>query len=433
MKQEDKITKEIGDKLRGMREEPPAGMFERIEQTLLANGVVAGADVKPASEEKHSEKSRVVPLWGRRWLGGVAASLVAASLLLVLTVTLRRSAPEEIVVAEVGGLVAPEAVVPMVESVLPTEEPAPSMLAVAMAPKVTKPVVAHVEVEDVDLTPEKPEVQTVFESENSEQQKGSSKSSVRKARKRSSSRKSDAELEEYWRSVLSEKPRKRGLAHPTEVALYAANLGFEQGHIQQHEVAKSPMLLTEENQLSSGSHYMAPSLVQPKAKSELKHFMPVTVGVTVSYLLNDWLSVDSGLLYTNLYSTGDSSGALSDYGRRRTMDYIGVPLALSVYFADLSRVSFYGRLGSTMEFCVNANDKNLLDGKMIEKYPLEVPRLTFSLDAAVGATCALWGGFGLFGEVGCSYWMAPKDYPENYRTVHPLSLSSRVGLRFTFN
>ena len=62
-----------------------------------------------------------------------------------------------------------------------------------------------------------------------------------------------------------------------------------------------------------------------------------------------------------------------------------------------------------------------------------MPSLTFSLDAAVGASYALWGTMGLFGEVGCSYWMAPQGYAENYRTVNPLSLSTRFGLRFTFN
>lgn len=440
MKHEDKIAKEIGDKLRGFREEPPAGMFERIEQTLLANGVVKGADAQPTPAQ--NDKSKTIPLWGRRWWGVAATAMVAASLLLVLTIGLRRSAPEEIKVATS----LPEVVVPEVQllqdKVAPVEpKKEQAVLAATMAPRVAKPVVARVAVEDMIPTDKEPAMQSdviaeAQESVASEAQENPQKkriSSSRTARKRSSSRKSDAELEEYWRSVLSEKPRKRGLAHPTEVALYAANLGFEQGHIQHNNIVNSPMLITEENQLSAGSHYMAPSLVPQQAKSTLEHFMPVTVGVTVSYLVDDWLSVDSGLLYTNLYSTSDASSGMSDYGRRRTIDYLGVPLAMSVYFADFSRVSLYGRLGGTMELCINAKDKYYFDGVLDEKRSLDVPAITFSLDAAVGATCALWGGFGLFGEVGCSYWMAPKDYPENYRTVHPLSLASRVGLRFTFN
>ena len=220
---------------------------------------------------------------------------------------------------------------------------------------------------------------------------------------------------------------------PVEIGLYAANVGFNRGHVEVENVAGSSMLVSEKNQHSVGGQYMAPSLVAPREKSHLEHFMPVTVGVTVSRALNGWLSMDSGLLYTNLYSVSKSSGAISNYSMRRTMDFLGVPLALSASFANLGDLSFYGRLGGTVELCINANDKTFVDGVMANKSRLDVPTLTLSFDAALGASYQIVGAVGLFGEVGCSYWKSPADYPENYRTVHPLSLSSRFGLRFTFN
>lgn len=421
---DDKLTQELGDKLRGFREEPPAGMFDRIEQTLMASGVV-----EPASAEKPAVM--VVPLWRRTWVRGVAATLAAASLALAVMVGLRENMPEEIVVAEQ----MPNEEVPTPE--IHTEEvvaPEVEMLALQMAPKVSRPTVAKVaDVEDVtteevEQTATEPTEERVATAARRE---GRAKNS--RTRQRSSSRRSDGELEEYWRSFFTEEPRKRSLSHPTQVAIYASNLGFNQGHINVNNVANSSMLLTENNQLTAGGSYLSPMLVQPKAKSRLEHFMPVTVGVTVSYALNDWLSLDSGLLYTNLYSTSDTSGAVSDFARRRTIDYLGVPLAMSIYFADFDRLSLYGKLGGTAELCIGAKDKEFMDGVMTRKTKLDVTPLTFSLDAAVGAGYALWGGFGLFGEVGCSYWLAPDDYPENYRTVHPLSLSIRAGLRFTFN
>lgn len=421
---DDKLTQQVGDKLRGFREEPPAGMFDRIEQTLLASGVV-----EPIPAEEPAVK--VVPLWRRTWMRGVAATLAAASLALAVMVGLRENMPEEIVVAEQ----MPEVEVPTPE--IHTEEfvaPEVEMLAVQMAPKVSRPTVAKVvEVEDV-TTEEVGQPATEPTEERvatATRREGRAKNS--RTRQRSSSRRSDGELEEYWRGFFTEEPRKRSISHPTQVAIYASNLGFNQGHINVNNVANSPMLLTENNQLTAGGSYLSPMLVQPKAKSRLEHFMPVTVGVTVSYALNDWLSLDSGLLYTNLYSTSDTSGAVSDFARKRTIDYLGVPLAMSIYFADFDRLSLYGKLGGTAELCIGAKDKEFMDGVMTRKTKLDVTPLTFSLDAAVGAGYALWGGFGLFGEVGCSYWLAPDDYPENYRTVHPLSLSIRAGLRFTFN
>lgn len=426
---DDKLTQELGDKLRGFREEPPAGMFDRIEQTLLASGVV---EPTPAKEPA----VKVVPLWRRTWVRGVAATLAAASLALAVMVGLRENMPEEIVVAQMPEVEAPT---PELAGEEVADLPEVEMLAMQMAPKVAPIVVAAVQLED--MMPEVEQVSTAEESnevavqseQNTTERRAKKSKTPRTTRQRSSSRKSDAELDEYWRGIFTEEPRQRSLANLTQVALYASNLGFDQGHIQSKDVVNSPMLLTENNQLTSGSSYLSPMLVQPKAKSRLEHFMPVTVGVTVSYALNDWLSIDSGLLYTNLYSTSDTSGAVSDFARKRTIDYLGVPLAMSIYFADFDRLSLYGKLGGTAELCISAKDKEFMDGVMTRKTKLDVAPLTFSLDAAVGAGYALWGGLGLFGEVGCSYWLAPDNYPENYRTVHPLSLSIRAGLRFTFN
>jgi hypothetical protein len=198
-------------------------------------------------------------------------------------------------------------------------------------------------------------------------------------------------------------------------------------------LAHSQMLVQEQHQLGGGS-YMGPMMSSQRRTANLEHSMPVTLGVTVSYSLTDWLSVDSGILYTSLSSRGESEGAVSSYVCRRSMDYIGVPLALSAYFAEFDRFSLYGRLGITGELCISSNDAYYLDGNFNSQERLSNQgALSLSFDAAAGVTYALVGGLGLFGEVGCSYWNVPENYPENYRTLHPLSLTTRLGVRFTFN
>lgn len=418
---DDKFSEILGDKLRSMEDVPPVGMFERIEQTLRAM-------------ESAEEPKKIVPLWNRPFVRGVAAALVAAMLTLVVVVALRDNAPAEM------EIMAEQIVEELNEEPsLPTSEPTPEPEKVAMvASRIAKPAATteiaslQMDREIVEPSVESQAAEVVAETATEEPQK--IKKSERRRHKRTySSRKNQQELEEYWRNALSEEPRQRGLAQPAEVGLYAQNVGFNVGHIERNNLANSPMMVNEQNATVEGGSYLSPTLVQTNNCSNLEHFMPVSAGVTVSYTLNDWLSVDSGLLYTNLYSKSDSSGALSSYGRRRTLDYLGVPLALSAYFADFDRLSLYGRLGGTVELNINAKDKIYMDGECVEKVALDVPALTFSVDVAVGATYALWGGMGLFGEVGCAYWIAPAGYVENYRTVHPLSLSTRFGLRFAFN
>lgn len=415
---DDKYDKLLGDKLADFREEPPAGMFERIEQTLAAQVATAQA------EEKVSEPVVVVPLWRRPVVRGFAAAVAAAVVALAVVVNMKDMAPtivevaQAVDVAQMPAVAAPEVGVKMPDAKALTE------------------VEQYKIVTEVWEEPELDMLAKAFQPMQ-EEKKGVAQSGETKKtttpRKRSTSRRNNSDVEEFWRTMLAQQERERGNEGPVEIGLYAANVGFNRGHVEVENVAGSSMLVSEKNQHSVGGQYMAPSLVAPREKSHLEHFMPVTVGVTVSRALNGWLSMDSGLLYTNLYSVSKSSGAISNYSMRRTMDYLGVPLALSASFANLGDLSFYGRLGGTVELCINANDKTFVDGVMANKSRLDVPTLTLSFDAALGASYQIVGAVGLFGEVGCSYWKSPADYPENYRTVHPLSLSSRFGLRFTFN
>ena len=417
----DKYNQLLGDKLRGFREEPPAGMFERIEQTLVEQGVVAKA------EEMASEPAVVVPLWRRPMVRSLAAVVAAAVVALAVVVNMKEMAPQIIEVAQMPAIGGPEVGVEM-----PSVDRLAQLTSLAVRPAERVEIVEKEAQECCmpDGDSEKPEeVQSVA---NSDEKKSQTKA-VR-SRRRTVSRKDATELDSFWRGLLAEQTTTQRRESPSQIGLYAANVGFNRGNVQAENVAGSSMMVNERREPSAGGgSYMAPSLVAPLETSRLEHYMPVTVGVTVSYTLYDWLSMDSGLLYTNLYSSSVNAGAMSSFRRRRTMDYLGVPLALSASIVDVDRFSIYGRLGGTAELCINANDKTFIDGEMADKSYLDVPALTFSLDAAVGASFQLLGNMGLFGEVGCSYWMAPEEYPENYRTVHPLSLSSRFGVRFTFN
>lgn len=422
---DDKFSEILGDKLRSMEDVPPEGMFERIEQTLRTMEVA-------------KEPKRIVPLWNIPFVRGVAAALVAAMLTLVVVVALRDNAPEEMMI--VAEQMVEESSVEQEMSLL---LPAPKMersvvavepVAVAKSTHIVDVVTLQMDKQVVENAEEMSSVTPAIDDKvASDKKSDGGERRSKKSRRTHASRKDQQQLEEYWRSVLSEEPRQRGVAHPAEVGLYAQNVGFNRGHIERNNLANSSMMVAEQNSTTVGGSYLSPSLVQNDSSTKLEHFMPITVGVTVSYSLSDWLSVDSGLLYTNVYSMSDSSGVLSSYGRRRTLDYLGVPLALSVYFADFDRLLLYGRVGGTVELNINAKDKIYMDGECVEKYALNVPALTFSIDAAVGATYALWGGVGLFGEVGCAYWNAPAGYVDNYRTVNPLSLSTRFGLRYAFN
>lgn len=425
-----KYKTELGDKLGRFREEPPEGMFERIEESLMASGVASSSESAP-------QTAPVVPLWRRPWLKGVAATLAAASVAIGLMVGLGDEV-EQMVQQQTPSIMAvAESPIVNAEEVTAIDEPE------VLVAEVITPIQESVAAGKGELVAMVALAQTESEPQlaesTAEKEQTTANTKTRKKREKVSltsekrERRSREELEQYWRSVIEEEPWDRGVEHPVQIALYTANMGLNRGDVQMDNLAHSQMLVQEQHQLGGGS-YLGPMMSLQRRTANLEHSMPVTLGVTVSYSLTDWLSVDSGLLYTSLSSRGESEGAVSSYVCSRSMDYLGIPLALSVYFAEFDRLSLYGRLGLTGELCVSSKDKFYIDGNFNSDEQLSNQgALSLSFDAAAGVTYSLVGGLGLFGEVGCSYWNAPENYPENYRTLHPLSLTTRLGVRFTFN
>lgn len=418
----DKYKAVLGDKLGQFREEPPADMFERIEQTLAASGAVGSPQAEKAKV--------VVPLWRRPIFKGAVAMLVAASVALAIVLNLDDKV-EQLAVAEVEDVMVAQEIAPVEEQAseeIPSVDPVQQIMPQRGAGKGGE-MVAMVALNEAEVHPVLAETKEEA-AETTTTKKKREKATVTSSQR--SERRSREELEQYWREMLAEEPRERGVAHPVQIALHTANVGINRGDVNINNLANSQMLVREQHELGGGS-YMGPMMAQPM-KTNLEHSMPVTLGVTVSYSLTDWLSVDSGLLYTSLSSKGESSGAASNYLCSRSMDYLGIPVALSLYVAEFDRLSLYGRVGVTGELCVRSRDRFYLDGKLNREENLENLNTTsLSFDAAAGVNYALVGGLGLFGEVGCSYWKSPEGYPENYRTLHPLSLTTRIGVRFTFN
>lgn len=448
----DKLNQELGDKLACFREEPPEGMFERIEQTLLAGGFVAGAE-SPAEEPARV----VVPLWRRPLFRSVVASLAAASVCLAVVLYGGRQRAEELkgeqpILAQESPLAQEQELVATLESgeEKPSEEVAvaeQTKVVAARSPRrkaAVEPatvaevvVAAEAESEVVAVVQEHSE-QTAAEKKDNGEGKTTTKKSTREryaaslAARKNTSRRSGSELDEYWRGVLGEQDEPRG-PRPVQVALYTENLGIGRGDVQKSNVSNSQMLVREQSELGGGS-FLGPMMAQKERTATLEHSMPVSVGVTVSYSLTDWLSLESGLLFASYSSRGETVGTMSSYVRRRTMGYLGVPLSVKMDVVEFNAITLYGSVGLMGEVCISAKDKIYLDGALNNVTALkEFDRFTTSFNAVVGVDYRLFDNVGLFGEVGCSYWSVPDSYPENYRTIHPLSLTTRVGLSYSFN
>lgn len=412
----------MSERFREFRQEPPEGLFERIAQSVEA---VEAAAAQP----------KVVPLWRRpavRWAG---AAIAAASLLVGLFISTLRTTEQ--VEAELLADITVEDMVLMSEQT-PTEEP---MQEVVSAPAVAIATYSnHTNLTTVPTEEPNMELGTSTKQSPEEvaptEQKADKEHTTKRSRKQ---RRQMKEAEEYWRNQIAQEVYyNQSSRNPIEVRLYAANSGFNDGDIQMTNVARSPMLVQEASDISNPSNTLLPegeplrTYAAAYMPSSLKHFMPITVGARISYSLNEWLSVESGITYTNLYSRSKNWGATNEYCRQQNQHLLGIPLALSANFIDLGPVSLYAKAGTSIDLNVSTTNSVYIDGTLVDSDPMKRHGFYYSLDVSAGASYSLWQGLGIFAEWGVSYWQSTKPQPISYRTENPFGMNIQVGLKYTF-
>ncbi len=447
----------LGDKLSEMREMPSEGLFDRIEATLAAMGQAtpvatqeAEQQVAEAPEVVEQQPKRVVPLWSRQWVRTSVAVAAAIALFVGVVVMTDQSAPEEVVVAEVQPEQPtlpdqqPEVEIqgeqPSVQEWLAAATPH-NLLSSSSQQQHPASVKAAGESSVNEGEADNIKQSTEVVADNSKKSATTKKLTSTQHTKRKSQRKSNAEIEEYWRSVLGEDyyyaDEEDGLRllAPTDVSLYASNVGFNQGHIQVNNLANSAMLVSEQAaQGGDGSLAGTPTFMKAPRKevSELKHYMPVSVGLNATFALGEWLALESGVTYTNLYSKSNNSGKVSTYHYTQNLHYIGVPLAVNINLVNFGSLSLYGKAGGSIEFCVAAKKRQYIDGAINIVEDINTEGVQIGLNAAAGVNYRLVDNLGLFAEAGVGYWTATKPQPSSWRSEHPLGFSLMAGLRFAF-
>ena len=68
--------------------------------------------------------------------------------------------------------------------------------------------------------------------------------------------------------------------------------------------------------------------------------MPVSAGVTVERKLNDFLGIETGLLYSNLRSAGQH------------LHYLGIPVKVNVTLVDTKKIDLYATVGGIADKCI---------------------------------------------------------------------------------
>ncbi len=174
--------------------------------------------------------------------------------------------------------------------------------------------------------------------------------------------------------------------------------------------------------------------------SKMHHNQPVSAGITVSKAFAERFSVETGLMYTYLYSKLLNANPESNLLQSQHFHYLGIPVNVNYRIFSVGGFNTYFTIGAMVEkdiygeFRSNMssyrNGFNSLDASTSHKIKQKNPQ--YSLSTGLGISYPIYRGFNLYGKMGGSYYFNTKN---EYKTIYSdkkIILDLRLGIRYDF-
>lgn len=138
--------------------------------------------------------------------------------------------------------------------------------------------------------------------------------------------------------------------------------------------------------------------------------MPVSVGLTIERKLNDYLGIETGLMYSNLSSTGQH------------LHYLGIPLKANVTFLKTKKIDLYATVGGIIDKCVAGAPDNGFNEEPVQ----------LAATAGMGITYKINDRLAVFAEPGVTHHFKTDSKLATVRTKRPTNFNLLCGLRMTY-
>ncbi len=164
------------------------------------------------------------------------------------------------------------------------------------------------------------------------------------------------------------------------------------------------------------------------------HHLPIKLGVSFRYELDERWNLQSGLTYSYLASDISENMGKDSYDTKQKLHYIGIPLQLGYKLGESKRFRSYIAAGFQVEKLVSGkavtrHSKNKEpQGTFIQN--ISDKRLLFSILASYGVEYALGKNFSLYAEPGIHYYFKNGNGLQTHYNEQPLDLNLTIGFRF---
>lgn len=430
---DEKWIKDIRNRMEDYSEPLPAGLWEKIDSEISA--------------------PKVIPLW-KRWQSVAAAAVVVIA---VSTLSVwywgNDKSLKDANLAGVTNIENDENIEQLSDlikdGVIKNPEATVQVTADNAVSEKLKPVSGKVQSENEIMTLSSFEQQTIDNDEVKKEDKETPKTeeNVRSKEKRINMMKADRETLKRNASYMAMAGEKRKSGrNDLELGVMAGNIPYSSSNSfgGMSRLSSAPKSLSSVNnsvvgEISDASATYSQVLFNNMDKetyTDVKHHVPVTVGVSVKWNLNDKWALESGLNYTYLYSEL-RSGANSYIEDKQKLHYVGIPLKVQRSIWNNSIFSLYASAGGMMEKCVSGTVETVyVDGntkKNQEREDLDVKPLQFSVLASLGVQANFNKHLSLYLEPGMIYYFDDNTDILTIRKDKPFNFNLQLGLRFNIN
>lgn len=185
-------------------------------------------------------------------------------------------------------------------------------------------------------------------------------------------------------------------------------------------------------------YYSANGMQPSKNIAEMEHVLPLSFGFTFSKNIIDRLSLETGLVYTYLFSKAKNRNELYNNVETQHFHYFGIPLQLNYNVFNLNKMNIYLSLGGMIEkdfrgeFRSIENNNESGDANSYVATKIEQKNPQYSMNVGLGVSYPIFDKFNLYGKIGGSYYFnannAYKTIYSDKKTVLDLSLGVRYDI-----
>lgn len=174
--------------------------------------------------------------------------------------------------------------------------------------------------------------------------------------------------------------------------------------------------------------------------AEMEHDQPVSFGITVSKAIVDNLYIETGLVYSYLYSKTRNASANFKENETQRLHYIGVPLNVNYNVFSLHRLNVYASVGGMIEKDIHGDFRRLGEGETMinsRSEEMEVTSISqrnpqVSVNAGIGLSYPVYDRLRLNGKIGGSYYFDAKNEHKTIYSDRKIVMDLNVGLRYEF-